>query len=386
MGNLATTIPFTELWERLLTMGRVDVPNNEDYAKGLINDVYTRTLPRKMDWEPLVKDGTLGMTPYYNTGLATITAGSTSLTGVGTTWTSAMVSADGYKIKFSGNNNIYSFDYASATTATISPALSQATDLTSATYVIFRDEYQLASDFNRLLMNGSIYVYSGGRVRDIIREIPRDKFNAQFSPEATDPIQRAMLTRTHATTGNRLVRLNPPPKTAYVYPYEYIELVTPMTDYNAGSVAVTNASATVTGTDTFFTANVAVGDYFRVDSNGIGDSSKWYKVSSVDSNTQLTLSENFGEYTESALEYRVSKAPTAFPFPFHEFILYEAVLKVVTEQGDTVLSAIATERDAILSDLKKNYKSRRTNVQYSAYDDGVRSYQGTGTGDDNSWR
>lgn len=375
MGNLATTIPFTELWERLLTMGRVDVPNNEDYAKGLINDVYARTIPRMVDWDPLVKESVLSMTAYYNTGTASVSAGSTSVTGSGTTWTSTMVSADGYKIKFAGNDNIYDFDYASATTATISPALSQDTDLTSASYHIFKDEYQLASDFNRLLINGSIYRYSGGRVVDIIMECPRDKFREEFSPSATDPIKRAMLTRTHATTGNRLIRVNPPPKTAYVYPYEYVQLVTPMTDYNTGSVEVTNASATVTGTDTFFLANAAAGDYFRVDSNGLGNSSKWYKISSVDSNTQLTLDSNFGEYTESGVEYHVSKIPSALPYPFHEFILYEAVVKVTVEQGDAVIQAIATERDRILSDLKKNYKLRRTNTQYSADDDGYRSCQ-----------
>ena len=383
MGNLATTIPFTELWERLLTMGRVDSPNNEDYAKGLINDVYTRTLPRVVDWEPLVKSSNLIMIPMYNTGTAAVSAGSTSVTGSGTTWTSAMVSADGYKIKFSGNNNIYAFDYASSTTGTISPALSQVNDLTSSSYTIFKDEYQLASDFNRLLMNGSVYVYSGGRIQNIIKEWPRDKFNDEFSPEVTDPIQRAVLTRTHSTTGYRLIRVNPPPKTAYVYPYDYIELISPMSDYNAGTVAVTNASATVTGTDTYFSANTAAGDYFRIDSNGIGDSSKWYQILSVDSDTQLTLASNFGEYTETSLDYHVSKAPTAFPVPFHEYILYEAVLKIVTEQGDTVLQAIAAERDTIMQDLKKNYRSRRTNVQFSAYDDGVRSCH---TGEDASWR
>ena len=384
MGNLATTIPFTELWERLLTMGRVDSPNNEDYGKGLVNDVYTRTLPRTTDWNPLVKESYLSMTPYYNTGTATVTAGSTSVTGVGTTWTTAMTSTDSYKIKFSGNDNVYDFDYVGATSGTISPALSKATDLTTVAYSIFRDEYSLASDFNRLLMNGSIYKYSGGRVTNIIPELPRDRFKDAFSPEATDPIQRAMLTRTHSGTGYQLVRVNPPPKTACVYPYEYIQYVTPMTDYNAGSVAVTNGSAIVTGTDSFFLANTAVGDYFRVDSNGIGDSSKWYKILTVDSNLQLTLNTNFGEDTESSLEYHVSKAPTAFPFPFHEFILYEAVLKLTTEQGDPLVQSLSVERDRIMYDLKKNYKSRRTNTQFGAYDDGIRS--GRGSGDDYSWR
>ena len=375
MGNLNSTIPFTELWERLLTMGRVDVPNNEDYAKGLVNDVYTKTLPRATDWNPLVKEANLTMTAYYNTGTATVAAAATSVTGVGTTWTTAMVSADGYKIKFAGNDNVYDFDYVGATSGTISPALSQATDLTTAAYVIFRDVYQLASDFNRLLSNGSVYVYSGGRIRDIIEEVPRDEFREVFTPEATDPIRRVMLTRTHATTGYRLIQVNPPPKTAYVYPYEYIQLITPMTDYSAQTVTVTNASTTVTGASTSFSANAAAGDYFRVDSNGIGDSSKWYKISSVDTDLQLTLSSNFGEATEAGVTYHVSKTPTAFPFPFHEFVLYEAVLKLVTEQGDTVLQAISVERDRILNDLKKNYRLRRTNVQYSADDDGLRSWQ-----------
>jgi len=69
----------------------------------------------------------------------------------------------------------------------------------------------------------------------------------------------------------------------------------------------------------------------------------------------------------------VSQTPSAFPVPFHEYILYEAVLKLVTEQGDSVLKAIASERDRIMQDLKKNYRSRRTNVQFEADDDGIRS-------------
>lgn len=386
MGNLANTIPFTELWERLLTMGRVDVPNNEDYAKGLVNDTYTRTLPRTVDWDPLVKETFLSMTPYYNTGTASVTAGSTTVTGAGTTWTSAMTATDGYKIKFSGNDNIYTFTYVGATSGTISPALSGATALTASNYSIFRDEYSLASDFNRLLQNGSFYTMSGGRTRDIIKEYPRDKFREEFSPEVTDPIQRVMQTRTHSTTGYRLIRVNPPPKTAKVYPYEYIQLVTPMTDYSEGTITVTNGSAAVVGEGTFFTANVTVGDYFRVDGNGTGNSSKWYKIITVTDNTNLTLDANYGEYTEGGVDYHASKTPSAFPLPFHEFILYESVLKLTVEQSDPAIQAIAGERDMIMKDLKKNYRMRRTNVQYGAYDDGIRSWQSGSTGGDSSWR
>lgn len=374
MGNLANTVPFTELWERLLTMGRIDSPNNEDYAKGMINDVYVRTLPRLVDWNPIIVESFISMTAPYRTGTATVSAGSTSVTGVGTVWTSAMTAADGYKIKFAGNDNIYNFTFGTATTGTISPQLSGALNLTVVSYYIFRDEYQLASDFDRLLKNGSVYYYSGGRVNDIIEEVPRDEFRDDFTPETTDPLRRVMLIGTHDTTGNRLIRVNPPPKTAMVYPYEYVKKITPMTDYSTGNAAVTNASTTITGTGTVWLSSM-VGQYFRVDSNGIGNSSKWYKIAAYVSATQLTLATAFEEATETLLDYHISSGPTAFPSEFHEFILYEALGLVAGEQNDPTIENAQLQKASIMADLKKNYKSRRTNVQYEVYDDGIRSRQ-----------
>jgi len=374
MGNLANTIPFTELWERLLTMGRIDSPNNEDYAKGMINDVYVRTLPRIADWNPIIVESFLSMTSAYRTGTITVTAGSASVTGVGTTWTSAMTAADGYKIKFAGNDNIYTFEYVGATSATISPQLSGETGLTTVSYHIFRDEYQLSSDFDRLLKNGSVYNYSGGRVNDTVEEVPRDEFRQDFTPETTDPLRRVMLIGTHSTTGNRLIRVNPPPKTAKVYPYEYVKKITPMSDYSTGSAAVTNASTTITGTDTTWLASM-VGQYFRVDSNGIGNSSKWYKIAAYVGPTELTLATAYEEQSETLLDYHISSSPVSFPSEFHEFILYEALGLVVGEQTDPTIENAQLQKAAIMADLKKNYKSRRTNVQYTAYDDGIRSRQ-----------
>lgn len=372
MSNLTNTIPFTELWERLLTMARMDSPNNEDFAKGMINDVYTKTLPRIEDWKPIINESFLSMSAAYSTGTVTATAGSASITGSGTVWTSAMIATDGYKIKFAGNDNIYKFTYASGTTATISPALSGDSNITAGTYKIFRDEYSLVSDFDRFLKNGSLYVYSGGRVQDTIKESPQDLFREEFTPEATDPIYRLILTRTHSTTGYRLARVNPPPLTAKTYPYDYIQKVTTMTEYTTGTVAVTNASASITGTDTLWSANAAAGDYFRVDDNGTGDSSKWYKILTVGSNTGITLDTVFGESTESSLNYTICKAPTAFPSEFHEFILYEAILTTISDQGDSNTELWLARRNEILKDLKKNYKSRQTNVQFGVDDDGIR--------------
>jgi hypothetical protein len=284
-----------------------------------------------------------------------------------------MTSANGWRIKFAGNDNIYTFTYVGATSATISPALSGASNLAGATYRLWQEEYQLPADFDRLLKNGSFYVQSGGRIIDTIEEYPRDQFREEYIPDPSDPVRRVMLGGTHATTGYRVLRVNPPPQTAKVYPIDYIKKVAPMSEYAVGTIAVTSGSATVTGTGTSWSANVTAGDYLRVDANGRGDSSKWYRVSAVGSNTSITLTATFGEATESGLDYTICKAPNAYPTEFHEFILYEAILIAITSQEDPVTQVWAGKRGEILSSLMKNYKSRRTNRQFQVEDDGYRT-------------
>jgi len=207
-------IPFTELYERLLNLGRIDSPNNADYAKGIINDSYTRTLPRVEDWQMIVNDANLTMISSYNTGTTAVTVGSTSVTGTSTVWTSAMTANAGYKIKFSGNRDVYKFEYVSATSATITPSLSSPNDLTTASYVIFKDEYDLADDHDRFLKNGSVYVKSDGRLQDTIKEVPRDMFQEDFTIGVNDPIRRVLQSRINAVTGAKMLRVNPPPATA----------------------------------------------------------------------------------------------------------------------------------------------------------------------------
>lgn len=370
--NLTTgTIPFSELFERLMSLAKIDSFNNEDFAKGLINDAYTRSLPGLNDWNPLITEGYLTMSAYYSTGTVAISAAGTALTGTGTTWTSGMTTNNGWKIKFAGVDNIYSFTYLSATTATISPALEGATNLSGATYKLFRDEYALASDFDRFLKNGSIYVQQGGRTYNTIGELPRDQFREEFMPDPSDPIFRAMLTRVNSS-GYRMVRLNPPPQTAKVYPYEYIPKLAPMSEYTTGTVAVTNASTTVTGTGTQFSSNVVAGQYFRVDSIGQGDSSKWYQIANVTSATQITLSSAYLDSAESGTDYTICSAPTGLPTEFHEFILYEAVSVATASSADANTEVMIAKRSEILARLNKNYKSRRTNSQVRVEDDGYR--------------
>lgn len=370
--NLTTgVIPFSELFERLMTLSKIDSFNNEDFAKGLINDAYTRSLPGINDWNPIITESFLTMTAYYLAGTVAASAGGTALTGTGTVWTSTMTSNNGWKIKFAGFDNVYSFDYVSATTATIYPGLEGPTDMAGGTYYLFRDEYALPSNFDRLLKNGSIYVQQGGRTYNTIMEYPRDKFKEEFIAEPSDPIFRAILTRVNSS-GQRMVRVNPPPRSAKVYPFEYVPKIPPMREYTIGSAAVTTGSTTVLGSGTLFLTNAVAGSYFRVDAIGQGDSSKWYQIASVDSNVQLTLTSSYEDAAESGVEYTICTAPSLFPPEFHEFILYEAVSVSVASAADPNSQIMIARRADVLTRLNKTYKSRRTNTQVHVEDDGYR--------------
>lgn len=71
------------------------------------------------------------------------------------------------------------------------------------------------------------------------------------------------------------------------------------TTYTTGTVSVTNASAVVTGSDTAFSSNVTTSDVF------LGPDGEYYAITSVDSDTQVTLSRVYGGTTASGQTYTV---------------------------------------------------------------------------------
>jgi len=77
-------------------------------------------------------------------------------------------------------------------------------------------------------------------------------------------------------------------------------------DYTTGSVAVTENSATVTGTDTTFTANM-VGRWFQVTTNT--KDSYWYRVASYTSATVIALESAYEGATGSTLVYKIGESP-----------------------------------------------------------------------------
>jgi len=106
-----------------------------------------------------------------------------------------------------------------------------------------------------------------------------------------------------------------------------------MAQYKTGTVSVTNGSATVTGSGTLFSANVAAGDLFTI----VGDNA-WYEVASVASNTSLTLSANYAGTTGSGKSYAISRDFTTrleLPYPQKGDIETASLIKRAFEQIDT---------------------------------------------------
>jgi len=84
-----------------------------------------------------------------------------------------------------------------------------------------------------------------------------------------------------------------------------------MSQYKTGTATVTNGSATVTGTNTLWLANVTAGDSFTIASTGV-----MYDVASVDSDTQVTLSVAYAGVTASGAVYAIGTGftvPDSFP-------------------------------------------------------------------------
>ena len=84
-----------------------------------------------------------------------------------------------------------------------------------------------------------------------------------------------------------------------------------MSQYKTGTATVTNGSATVTGTNTLWLANVSAADSFTIAGDGV-----MYDVASVDSDTQITLSAPYAGTTASGVVYAIGTGftvPDSFP-------------------------------------------------------------------------
>ena len=347
-------IPFVEIVERVHNLAR-EKAGNEKIVRGIVNDVYTRDISREYDWSFLKSSSAISCIAEYNTGYVTVnTQGTACAFQSGATITSSMT---GRKIKFDGNSNIYDFTQNGATAGIINPPLSGEVNVGSGGYTIFKDTFPLASDFDRFPVNGGLLFYSAGQPTPIPEKMDDDWY-AEYTPTPTTEPNMCRIIEPD-TAGNIAVQVNPPPQDPTVLSYEYIKQVNPMTFSTAGTVVTVSNSTVITGTGTFFT-RMTTGDYFRVDDFGIAQDSDWYRISTISSDTNLTLSSNFRATTTGGAysNYTISSAPQ-MPFRIQDAIIAGAMRHILMDQNDKNFIFYHTQFAKVLSDNKILYKSRQ---------------------------
>jgi len=151
-ASSGTGLTASDLWAYARRMARNRVGTQADTEiKQIVNDALD-TLSQEQEWPFLLTDrGTFSLDAAYSTGTLTLTNGSTTCTlGGGGTWPTWAASG---KLKISGKT-FFITSRTSNTVIVLATAWKEATTST-ATYVIFRDEYTLASDLQKF---GSIHM------------------------------------------------------------------------------------------------------------------------------------------------------------------------------------------------------------------------------------
>lgn len=353
MSKNINEIPFTELVERTIELAR-ERPDTRPKIRAIVNDIYTREIPRKEDWSFFLMRSALTVSPEYITGNVSATTGDT----VATFSSDATISADytGYKLTMEGNSYVYDFTYSDSTGGTINPPLSGTVNASATSYHLFRPEYSLAWDFDRFPKNGGLVDYIGN-TEQIIKESSFQDFHMDYSASPTDRPQYCKLVGKVDTAGKQLLEINPPPKSAKSYGYYYFNSPKVMKETTSGLAAIGASGVDVVGDSNTQFSQANTGDYFRIDAFGQGGDSEWYRIIAISGNSGLTLQTAFGLSGATSANYTICSAPQ-MPSKMHPAILYGSILQVAVDQEDALYQTYYIKLAEVLSDGKRLYKTR----------------------------
>lgn len=210
----------------------------------------------------LMTPGFITTVAPYETGTVSVTNNSTTVTGSGTTFTSAMV---GRKIRVNTDNAYYRISaFVSATEITLEAPYQGSTD-SGLSYSIYKDEYRLPSDLDTY---------------KVIRQIEESVAMVDIEATAFDVIE-------------------PTPESEGSPNYSILA-GTKLDTYSTGTISGTVATSTITGSGTSWT-----------DVEGLTKGSKLtqgsnvYTVKSVDSDTQITIYETLKTTISAGSTYSI---------------------------------------------------------------------------------
>ena len=353
MSRNQDVIPFTELVERTSEIAR-ERSDISPKIRGYVNDIYLREIGRKWDWNFLLVGSTITTTQSYNLGTVSANTGSTVVTFSSDVTLDATFT--GSQLRITGNDVVYNCVYQSATSLTIQPPISGNVNYSSAGYNLYFPFYALASNFDRFPKNGGLANWLGGNQK-VIQETPFQEWGGDYSSNPTDTIERLRIIGTN-TAGNQIIEVNPPPKIAKSYLYNYFQSLSPMRETSAGLIGnITSGGTNIIGDSNTRFLEANTGDYLRINGLGIGNDSMWYRIIAIAGNSNLTLQTAFATTGITSANYVICTAPQ-MPVKLHAGILYGSVLQCVTDQDDPLYQMYNMKLAEVMSDSKRLYVTR----------------------------
>lgn len=347
--------PFSECFEVAQSeLVREAASGVEAKYMGAINQAYMNDLPSSLPERYIRKEGFITTMAAYTAGTVTVASGSTTILGSSTSWTSAQ--SDSY-ISVSGYNRLPRVTYTNSTVLTLKNSLTWTESSgTGKSYVLLQDRYQLASDFSYLIAdnpeepNAVSYMVNGYKV--FLHPETNESFDRIIVPTYSSFFS---LYTQKWDLGVPYLHFYPFPQNADVISYIYVPVLTAMTEYTTGTVTLTTGTAVV-GSGTLFTSiNSANTYYLRNDADGTGSASLWYKVSSFDSDTAITLTSRFAGTSGASISYTISEI-SKWPERFDDAMVYKAC---VIMDPDNVQSPKWTSLYTEAINLDKGVEAKR---------------------------
>jgi len=372
-------LPFIEIVERVQKeLLRDGASGNEAKYKGIVNSLYLYDIPPDIDWRHMRKESTITTVADYTTGYVT-DASSTTITGDSDcAWTSA--NSNTLLIKLSGYDELYRCTYSSSTSLTIDRSwIGDAISSDEVSYVLFQDRYALTSDFDRMILDSdkAVFYWQDGK-KIYLKYRSLEEFESQQVYQPNDPQYYTIKW----INGDPYLFIDAPDTESRTLHYYYIPSLKRMVEYTTGSIStLANGGTAVTGSGTDFDGFVMdttnYDYYFRIDDDGTGSSSVWYKISSADSDTGITLVDTYGGTSISggSSSFTISVV-SLLPSGLDLAIVYGAAVVGAAEQDNVSQVKIwSASFDRIMDkyksiESKKEYGQQRMRTIYEKH--GVR--------------
>ena len=357
MSKTTAETPYTEIVERVMSLGRVN-PNAIEKVRGIVQDIYLRDIPVKHDWTFLYASSAITTVGEYKTGTVSATTGSNILS-----FSSDAIlidSMNGRKVKLAGNQVTYEIDSIGTSVVRITPTFLGDNNITSGSYTIFQSTYALAGDFDRFPKNGGMYKWTGGN-KETVPEEPYHENTEKYTGQPSVPEKLRIIGMD--TAGNQIIEFRPAPKDARVYSYDYIMRLQPLQETSASlvrGVSSKSISVALIGTTQYseISTDSKTINFFRVDAFGRGQDSQWYPILSYQGDSSHTLRTVFASSAvTSSANYTISQVPK-MPTMLHPALLYGTLAHIMADQNDPNAVLYLGRYAQVLSDAKRIFVSR----------------------------